>query len=183
MTPTEFTASGAEKLRSRLLQSLAETEQARAALSLQIEAADEKRSFRPNPDRWSVLEIVEHLIVAEREVLMGMPDPSQLVAHLPDPKTAFIYPVVLGVLRSQLPVSVPSPTMLPKGGRTWESLKPDWNENSRWLECFLRNLKPGDFSKAFFFHPVAGWMTAAQASRMGQLHFALHARQIRRLLR
>ena len=36
---------------------------------------------KPLAGKWSILEIIEHLVLAERAVFRGLPDPSQLVGN------------------------------------------------------------------------------------------------------
>src|SRR3954469_22946429 len=61
---------------------------------------------RPIPGKWSILEIVEHLVLAERVILRGLPEPSQLKVRTPRLKQRFRYLIVMIVLRTGIPVGV-----------------------------------------------------------------------------
>jgi hypothetical protein len=141
---------------------------------------------RPIPGKWSILEIVEHLVIAERDVMMGLPDPSRLVAGDRKAADRIKYQLVLFVLWSGIPVQVPSPRMLPQGGRSLLELRRLWDENRAWLRSCLDYLGTAGASRAVLRHPVAGPLTVPMAIRLGQVHIDAHLRQIKarqRLLR
>src|SRR3954447_24270632 len=54
-------------------------DQRRALLDELAALPAESLAVKPGPDRWSILEIVEHLVLSERYVLCGMPAPAELV--------------------------------------------------------------------------------------------------------
>ena len=59
--------------------------------------------MRPNPRlEWSILEIIEHLILAERAVLQGLPEPSRLSERERRLKHRFGYVIVMFVLTQRL---------------------------------------------------------------------------------
>jgi len=136
---------------------------------------------KARPDKWSILEIVEHLVLAERFVLAGMPPAAELVARRRSLKNRCIYPIVIFVLRFKIPVKVPAKRMLPTGQASLAEVRSAWDGNLRWLRAYVAGLPPGGGRSAVFLHPVAGPITLTQALRMDRLHFATHLRQIRRL--
>jgi hypothetical protein len=137
---------------------------------------------KPLPDKWSILEIVEHLVLAEREVLQNMPEPSHMVELKRSLKAHFTYPMVMMVLRCRIPVKAPSRGMIPRGNSSLAALRRQWDESQQWLRSYIGGLDGEGVSRAVFQHPVAGPLNALQAVQMGRLHVATHARQIRRLL-
>jgi len=165
----------------RRIRDLART---RAALldSLQGLSPDQLAAT-PRPGKWSILEIVEHIALAEREVLQGLPDPALLVERPRRPRHRVRYLIVLSVLKSRIPVRVPSRTMVPKGGRSLGELRQLWDESQEWLQAYAGQLDSRGLRRAVFVHPVAGPLTLEQAVRMNQIHIAGHARQIEALRR
>jgi hypothetical protein len=137
---------------------------------------------RPLPGKWSILEIVEHLVLAEREVLQKLPRPSELVELRRGLSSHFTYPMVMLVLRWGIPVKAPSPGMIPIGTSSLPELRRQWDESQRWLRAYVTGLDRHGIGRAVFQHPVAGPLTVQQAVHMGQLHILAHTRQIRRLL-
>jgi len=138
---------------------------------------------KPIPGKWSMIEIVEHLVLAERAVFKGLPDPSRLVENRRDLGHRGRYLLVMFILTSSIRVRVPSPAMVPQGDRGLAELRRLWDESQRWLRSCIAHLGPGAGGKAVFEHPIAGPLTVSQAVRMGQVHVEGHVRQIRRLRR
>jgi hypothetical protein len=138
---------------------------------------------RPRAGKWSILEIVEHLVLAERAVFKGMPHPSRLEARGRGPGDHARYLLVTFVLKAGVPVRAPSRRMLPQGGRSLAELRRMWDENKAWLLSVLDALGPEGLGKAVFEHPVAGPLTVEQSARMVRVHFDGHVKQIRTLQR
>ena len=155
----------------------------RCALLNQVEALSAERLVaRPIPGKWSILEIVEHLVLAEREVLQNLAEPSELVARRRGLKAHLAYPMVMVALKCGIPVKAPSPRMLPKCNTSLADLRRQWDESQRWFRSYVNALDREGFGRAVFAHPVAGPMNVGQTLHMGQLHVATHSRQIRRLI-
>lgn len=138
---------------------------------------------KPLPGKWSILEIVEHLVLADRDVFQGLPDPAQLVDRKRRLKDRVNYPIVMFALACRIPVKISSPKMMPRSQSSLAELRRDWEAVGRWLESYLDAIEPGALAKAVFAHPIAGPMTLQQCFHMGDLHLATHTRQIRRLER
>jgi hypothetical protein len=137
----------------------------------------------PIAGKWSMIEIVEHLVLAERAVFRGLPDPLRLVERNRDLGNRVRYVLVLFILTSGIPVRTPSPAMVPQGDRGLAELRRLWDESQQWLRSCIAHLGPGAGGKAVFEHPIAGPLTVSQAVRMGQVHVDGHVRQIRSLRR
>ncbi len=156
----------------------------RRALLEELEALDPATlAAKPRAGEWSILEIVEHLVLAERAVFRGLPDPSSLVARARGPAAHVRYFLVTVALKSPLAVDVPSPAMVPRGGLSLADLRRAWDDNRDWLLSCLEFLGPAGVRKAVFEHPVAGPLTVEQAIRLGRVHLERHIRQITALRR
>ena len=136
---------------------------------------------RPLAGKWSILEIVEHLVLAERVVFQGMPEPSQVKVRELRLKDRIRYLIVMFVLRTGIPVGVVSPAMLPEGGRDIAELRRLWDENQAWLRAYAGYLGAQGSHRPALKHPVAGPITVKQAAVMSRVHLDRHIRQIRRL--
>ena len=168
---------------SVIQQRLRALDERRCALLDDVEALSADRlTARPLPGKWSILEIVEHLVLAERHVLRNLPEPSQLVERRRGLEARIRYPVVIFVLKYGIPVEVPSPRMVPSGRASLADLRCRWDESQRWLRSYVDGLGPDSFGRAVFEHPVTGPLTVAQAIRLDRLHVETHARQISRLV-
>jgi hypothetical protein len=138
---------------------------------------------KPLPGKWSILEILEHLVLAERAVLQGLPDPVRLIERKRTLKHRVRYVLVMFVLKFGIPVEVPSPAMVPCGRRGLAELRRLWDENQAWLRAYVDRLDRKGVRRAVFEHPVAGPLTPEQAVHIDQVHLDTHIRQIRRLQR
>ena len=141
-------------------------------------ASPEQLRARRRPEKWSVIEIAEHVVIAEREVLRGLPDFASLreeVARSPVRRM-----IVSAILKSPIKVEVPSRTMRPSGTRDVAELRRLWTEAEEWLTEFAgRSDLAG---RAFFSHPIAGGLTMADAIRLDVAHIARHRRQVEWIL-
>jgi hypothetical protein len=138
---------------------------------------------RPLPGKWSMLEIIEHLVLAERSVFQGLIEPSRLTAREPRLKNRIRYLIVMFVLRNGIRVQVGSPAMLPQGGRDLAELRRLWDENQTWLRACIDGLDAQGAARAILKHPQAGPINMKQVVDMSQAHLDTHTRQIRVLQR
>ncbi|MGE0438940.1 MAG: DinB family protein [Gemmatimonadales bacterium] len=153
----------------------------RAELLALAESLDPGRlRTRPASGGWSVLEVIEHLVIAEREVIGGLAPAATLRAEPRGLGHRIRYWVVIFVLWSPIRVAVPSPTMVPAGEKDVAELKRMWDENLAWIRTFAAGV--GARNEAVFRHPVSGPMALGHALRMDLTHVRSHRRQIRRIL-
>ncbi|MEZ4700953.1 MAG: DinB family protein [Rhodothermales bacterium] len=137
----------------------------------------------PAPGVWSVLEIVEHLVLAEEEVLAGIDRPETLEARPRTVRNRISYLLVLLVLAFRIPVRVPSRAMSPRGERTLAQLRADWERRHGLLRAYVEKIAPNERSRPVFVHPVSGPITLPQALRLLEVHLRLHRSQITQRLR
>lgn len=142
---------------------------------------DEVLNARPIEKKWSIIEIVEHMVVAEREVMMGLPESDDVVPRIRSFRNKLAYPLVMLIL-GRVNVKVPSRTMIPKGKTDLAKLREMWDENQQWLESYIASCDEKALDNAVFVHPVAGPMNVGQASKMAIRHFETHEKQIRERL-
>ncbi len=136
---------------------------------------------RPRAGGWSALEILEHLVIAEREILAHLPDPAALTSRPRRPRHRFRYALVWLVLWLRIPVKVPTPSMIPAGGGELADLTARWEATFAWVRTLPPTLGERVEVEALFRHPVAGPITLAQALELDRLHLRVHHRQLRRL--
>jgi len=136
---------------------------------------------RPAAGAWSMVEVIEHLVVAEQVILHGLPDPASLVERPRSLRQRCTYSLVVLILRFGIPVKVPSRRMLPTGSVPLAELRDRWDATFRWLCAYAEGLPPDGGDPAVFTHPVSGPITLRQALRLDGLHLEGHARQLRRL--
>jgi hypothetical protein len=155
----------------------------RLRVLVRVAEVDEER-LRDAPDggEWSVLQTLQHLVLAERVLLLDLPDVQTLRAERVTAANRLAYAAVLGVLRGKVPVPLPDPAMEPDGSWSLEEVSSRWQEDIDWLGRYLDVLVDVRRSPAVFRHPVAGPLTVDQVLRLAPLHLAYHLPRMRRLL-
>ena len=163
---------------------LSSIERKRVALLSRVATLEPSRLVaRPLPGKWSIREIIEHLILAERDVVGDFSRLADLEEQPQDLGNHARYLVVIFILRFGIPVKAPSTAMLPTGERPLAELRETWDENHRRLRSFVGGLDRAGTRRAIFRHPITGPISVAQGIRMLDVHLDTHIRQIRRLER
>ena len=142
---------------------------------------DDQLKTKPGPREWSILQIVQHLVLAERDVMQHLPESKALIARKRGLRARIFFVVVLLILRWNIRVPVPSEGMVPDGNTSLSELRQQWDENLRWFREYLDSLGPEDLKRAVFSHPIAGPLTGPQAGKLAQYHFDAHLRQIKKV--
>lgn len=133
---------------------------------------------RPHPDKWSIQEIVEHLVLSETGVFGPVAELEHRTPRQRSVKDRTLYWVVMCVLRFDIPVKVPSPAMIPEGKRCVGDHWVQWEANHRALRDWVDASDARVLEQALFSHPVAGPMTVTATLRMLEVHLDRHIRQI-----
>ena len=139
---------------------------------------DDQLRKKPSPSEWSILQIVQHMVLAERDVMQYLPEPKELIHRKRGLRARIFYVVVLLILKWNIRVPVPSEGMVPDGNTSLSELRQQWDENMRWFRGYVDALGPEDLQRAVFSHPIAGPLTGPQAGTLAQYHFEAHLRQI-----
>ncbi len=131
-------------------------------------------------DTWSLLDVVEHLVLAEEVVLAGIADPRSLPARPRSPIHFLRYGIVFAVLAFGIPVKVPSRRMKPAGGVAFADLRRRWDRSQELLRGHVDTATRGELGRAIFEHPVCGPLSTRQAVWLLEIHLRRHRTQIRR---
>ena len=143
----------------------------------------EQLRFRPSPASWSALELIEHLMLAERAVseMMRSNISEEREVRMRD---RFRSALVLGMMSLPLRLRVPDTVkqIVPsKMQPDLPSLRESWSGDRCDLAALLGRLSTADRKSGVFRHPVGGWTTARGALVFLQLHLWHHTYQFRRL--
>jgi hypothetical protein len=153
----------------------------RAVLDDLAGLSDDQLKRKPGPKDWSIMQVVQHMVLAERDVLQNLPEPVELIDRKRGLRARLSYALVLFILRWGIRVPVPAEGMVPDGNTSLSEVRQRWDENLRWLNGYIDTLRPEDLKRAVFSHPIAGPLTGPQAGKMAKLHFEAHLRQIRKI--
>jgi hypothetical protein len=142
-------------------------------------------SFRPNRDKWSILQVCYHLIRSEELSLIYLCKKIQdsaniLTAGLGSSLRSFLLNLSL-----RLPFPLPAPRRVAEfpENLTWVELKTKWEQIRNGIEQILSELPEGYETKLVYRHPAAGRLTSYQMLTFFRTHIHRHEKQIERLIK
>ncbi|RAW03251.1 DinB family protein [Pseudochryseolinea flava] len=147
--------------------------------------SEEQRNIRIR-GKWSINQLVAHLLTAERLSLLYMKKKSLGIDKLDDSGALEVLKMLLLKFSQRVPVfRFTAPKSLVASTPT--SLKFDelilkWDDSRADLKKFLASIPSEHARKKIFKHHIAGRLDAAQAVCFLREHFRHHMPQVRRLL-
>jgi hypothetical protein len=138
--------------------------------------------FKAGPDKWSVVEVIEHLVIAEENLL------QQLSANIPDStldpasKTPDNFRMVIMVMEQDIEVEVPDKRAEPKGRYTLEELIGKWDDIRDRLPEYLTVVADEKKEDLVYHHPFGGPLNVIDALHFIEVHFDNHMRHIDRIV-
>jgi uncharacterized damage-inducible protein DinB len=155
-------------------------------LALVSHLPEEKLSWSPHSDRWSIAEILTHLITVERLSLSYM----QKKIQSPDtPRNSGILEKVkltLLIISQRLPLRYKAPAAVVKHTpKAWTAteISDNWSSVRCELRALLESLGESQLRQLIFKHPAVGRLDVRQCMVFLCEHMRHHEPQIRRLLR
>lgn len=145
--------------------------------------SDAALHYQPTPESWSILQVVEHLVIAEESILAlaarREPKPVPFMERM---KTAVRLRALYLALASNRRFEVPLPTLKPSGADIGlAELERRWSE-ARWqLARALEAVTPESARQRPVGHPITRWLTWQQGLDFLYRHVVRHAAQIRRI--
>jgi uncharacterized damage-inducible protein DinB len=138
--------------------------------------------FRPTPDGWSALDVVEHLVRVEEAIVSRIRKRERrtLAETLRAKGALALMSVYFAVGRR---FKVPTQAIVPLGGVTLSDLAGRWDASHAALRAAVNLLDPEELARPLMRHPVLGLLTPRETLTFLLRHLAHHRRQIRRLRR
>ena len=136
--------------------------------------------FQPDPERWSMLMALQHIILGERGIrlteaeLRDNPVRRQL-------KPGNMLVAVIDVLEKDVPVEVPDLSAEPDGSMELDELIGFWERERKLLFDLLEGITEETVNEVMFSHPAAGPLDPVGTLQLAVAHFDTHRRQIDRL--
>ncbi|MFL5496695.1 MAG: DinB family protein [Gemmatimonadales bacterium] len=160
----------------------ARLERQRAALLRELHGMRPARlAFHPSPGKWSALDLVEHLVLAEEAVLRGIPDRPPTRSLADGARAAMVLPLLYLTFARGVRLRAPTRDVLPVGGSSLPQLEARWTRARANLRAVLQLMGPEDLSRPFFRHPVIGWLTTLEGLGFLERHAAHHLQQVKRV--
>jgi len=149
---------------------------------------DELLNQKPGLEKWSILQVLHHLLIAEK--LSAMYVHKKTSSGIDDiPKAPLSGYLRLASLRMTylLPFKFKAPPAVGDGAlpatSTLEETLAAWTQNRMRLRELLLALPENALKKAIYKHPIAGKLNAFQMLYFFDLHFRHHLGQIKRTLK
>jgi hypothetical protein len=141
----------------------------------------DQTTFRVGPGRWSILMVLEHVVVAEERLLADIQRAATAGPAGSTPKSPEAFHMVIKVLEKDIPVEVPLPELEPTGAVSLDDLIGRWEAARTGLRQALEQIPPEIQTAPICRHPVAGPLDARETIELLAVHLDHHLRQIRRI--
>ena len=146
----------------------------------------EKFNYKPSEERWSISQILTHILVAERLSVGYMKKKALGIDQLKNSGISAGFRLQILIISQRIPnlkFKVPGVVLAntPQAYSIAE-LETHWQNHRQDLKVFLGTIENKNAKKVLYKHPVAGRLDARQAMVFFREHIIHHLPQIKRLL-
>jgi len=140
---------------------------------------------KPTENGWSVIQVINHLIMSETQSLMYLTKKINGIGEVNDRQWTDFYKIPLmrlsmsGRIRFKAPKFVSNPSNV----ETLDEVKEKWNNQREKFRQFLDEFPDEHMEKKIFRHPFAGRITLLQTILFFNFHLYHHQTQIDRILK
>jgi len=162
-----------------------ELEKSRVALFKQLDGLNDKEiNFKNDPAKWSVVQIIFHLVKSEQLTVIAFNRNLEKTQKLKNSGImGFFRHISLSIaLKSSLKFKAPRMLSNMPDKYDIQELKNKWDTIRNNFSEVLEKLPESIGNKATFKHPLAGWLNSNQMLDFLKNHFDHHNRQIQNLM-
>jgi len=134
--------------------------------------------FKAGADKWSIVEAIEHLVIAEESMLEQRTAGASAVNRDPRDRSAKNFQIVIKVMERDIPVDVPDASLEPHGKFKLEELLDRWEDARRKTGAYIEAIRSENAADLAYRHPFAGPLDMAETLRFLEVHFDNHMRHI-----
>jgi len=134
--------------------------------------------FKAGPEKWSIAEVIEHLVMAEEDMLAQLTGATAAQILDPQDRSAKNYHIVIKVMTKDIPVNVPDDSMEPLGQCSLEELLRRWDDTRKKTRAYIDAINSADAGDLVYRHPFAGPLDMAETLNFIDVHFDNHMRHI-----
>jgi hypothetical protein len=134
--------------------------------------------FKAGADKWSIVEAIEHLVMAEENMLAQLTTSASTVDLDPQDRSAKNFQIVIKVMERDIPVDVPDESMEPHGEFNLEELLERWKAVRRETGTHIEAIGQENAADLVYRHPFAGPLDMAETLRFFDVHFDNHMRHL-----
>lgn len=141
-------------------------------------------TYRPSPRGWSALQVLEHLVKTEENILVaaiaGVRNPHPIGI-----RDRFGFRFIMKIFQTDKKVKTPASAaqVLPGPELDLEGLDQRWRNTRSDFKAFQAHLSPEQATLGIFRHPVIGWMSVQNILDFFWVHIVHHNFQIERIKR
>ena len=143
---------------------------------------DDVLYYKAGDDKWSIVEVIEHLVVAEENLLEQLTGTTSASSLDPQDRSAKNYHIVIKVMTKDIPVDVPDESLEPHGQFSREDLLGRWNDARQKTRAYVDGINSEKAEDLVYRHPFAGPLNMAETLRFIDVHFDNHMRHIDRII-
>lgn len=140
--------------------------------------------FNPEPGKWNLLQVLRHLVTAEKQSLAYIE--RKLERHETVPKTgpdsAFRHLILRIALKLPVKYKAPKIAAVTEDYPDYETMKREWNVIRTRFQEIIENRDESVLSKALYRHPRAGLLNINQAMEFFFIHISHHQKQMKRIM-
>lgn len=145
----------------------------------------EQLQFNPEPNQWNLLQVMRHLVTAEKQSMILIQ--RKLSKHQNIPKTgtgAFFRHLILRIaLILPLKFKAPKIADVSEDYPDFESMVLEWAEVRSDMKELINSADGEVLSKALYIHPRAGALNIKQALEFIETHTSHHRKQLNRIMK
>jgi uncharacterized damage-inducible protein DinB len=143
---------------------------------------DDVLYFKTGEDKWSIVEVIEHLVAAEENMLEHLTGATSATTLDPQDRSAKNYHIVIKVMTKDIPVDVPDESLEPHGQFSLEELLGRWDDTRKKTRTYIDGINSEKVEDLVYRHPFAGPLNMAETLRFIDVHFDNHMRHIDRII-
>jgi len=148
---------------------------------------DAKLNEKPSASEWSVLQIMQHLMMAESGAVSYVKKKLSFQPELADANVLSSFRSIFLNMTLTSPFKIKAPEQISGDALLttltfWEVAK-NWKVQRTELEAYLESLPADYFTKDLYKHPLSGKMTLSNMLSFFNKHVDRHTRQIKRTLK
>lgn len=144
---------------------------------------DEQRAFNPESESWNLLQVMRHIITAEKLSLAYIQRKISSKSNIP--KTGidswFRYLILQFAFYLPLKFKAPKIAQVDETYPDFESMKTEWDQVRDGFKKLIDTTDSETLEKAIYRHPRAGLLNMNQAVEFMEIHISHHLKQIERI--
>lgn len=142
--------------------------------------SDKQLQFRPDAESWNLLQVLEHLVLAEKMTLLSIRKGLSRGDRVRNQSAGSKLRMMALKIALFLPLKFKAPKMVEVGnsGKGFRELSKDWDIVREQIRELLAGANEEALRKELFLHPRAGMLTIPQALDFLKSHLQHHQKQI-----